>query len=692
MNPNIKDITINKFTTDADLVELAGKHAYVPNLEPGNDIVVNGTPYKIAETNFNSKNGLDVLIVQNTKNSEYSMVFVGSVGSDDWVGTNPKLLSDKMPPQMEEGIRYFEEMRKTYDITSLSGNSLGGSLANAIATKYPDVRTVTLNPALLPEGMVDKNKEYDNITNYYSDYDVLTPTVESLKYGYRIPGTKYKIGNGVPLFGEMDVNHTGYSEGGLGYEVGTKGQPGHGFIINDADEFIVTSIWTGASLHGGNSERIEINKTNMMLLATGMKTRVKERVQLFHTYLGNSIDIIDDENRKFKERVNKLQDTFSSMIEDAAGEPIFKGVAWTGTLIKGSIDVLLDLLDMVEAKCKILNSILNSAPMEVVENIFSVDFSVESILASVREVLNGMKANIDELVKMLHDMVYETIPTLFEGGKDQFVDAVVHEMDAHYDIVNFNREAVLNHVDEFSLQINDVAVAFDDRDLRLASAIQGFSPTEGEVNDVQATNNYILTESPYMIEGMKTKELHADRAHQLIVNIAHYKLKPLLLIINTAIRMLEIHLENMIFALKNIKNIILKGNPTLFVLGLFTDYDQRIKDSVNAIIAKVEEMENTIEGLRKGITQLHNNIPDLLNSFKPYIVVALFENGKYKNVYRYNTASLAILNEMKILFDDIIFQLSDHTANSIDTLCEVSKKLLDNMNILKEQVERTTIL
>lgn len=188
-------------TNDKDLVELAGYHAYRHYLVY-QSIQVNGKKFDVIDTRYDSSSGLDALTIQNFETKELSIVFVGSEQLDkDWLETNTTLIGKVPPQQILDAKTYYQQMHDKYGpISSVSGNSLAGALTNAVAMENPKVKAVTLNPAILPFGMVDSSKEYPNITNYYSKYDFLTGTEESLGLGDRIPGNKYGINNGVPLF------------------------------------------------------------------------------------------------------------------------------------------------------------------------------------------------------------------------------------------------------------------------------------------------------------------------------------------------------------------------------------------------------------------------------------------------------------------------------------------------------------
>ena len=104
-------------------------------------------------------------------------------------------------------------------------------------------------------------------------------------------------------------------------------------------------------------------------------------------------------------------------------------------------------------------------------------------------------------------------------------------------------------------------------------------------------------------------------------------------------------------------------------------YEERVRRAVQSALEPLEEMEVTVEGLRKGFGRMIANLPEMLNNFKPYIDTAIFEPGKYENVRLYNVSALAILDEMELLFNDIIYQLSNEKANAIEATLEISQYL-----------------
>nr|WP_208587228.1 hypothetical protein [Gracilibacillus suaedae] len=200
--------------SDTDLVELAGYHAYL-GYDVDEIIRIDGNRYEVKNVYYDQHTGLDALTVQNIKTNYTIIVYVGTDKDQlEDLLTDAYLLSSTAVPQLTAADDYYTDMDGQYGIDSVTGNSLGGALANSIAVEYPNVRSVTYNPALLPGHLVDADKDYDNIMNYIGQYDVLNMTLDSLGLGDRVPGKKHEIYNGIPgtaesKFGTIGSNHIG---------------------------------------------------------------------------------------------------------------------------------------------------------------------------------------------------------------------------------------------------------------------------------------------------------------------------------------------------------------------------------------------------------------------------------------------------------------------------------------------------
>lgn len=684
-------------STHPNLVELAGYHAY-NNYDIDDTLVVNDVDFVVIDTLYEHESGLDALTVVNKKTKEITIVYVGTDKNQfQDLKTDVQLLSDLTPEQIQAARLYFDKMNKEYmdsgGVSSITGNSLGGALVAAVAIENPEVHAVTINPALLPEGMLNPNESYDNITNYFSTYDVLTQTLMALKLD-RIPGNRHEIYNGIPDFAMLGTNHTGYlhnDDGTQYYEIGIKGQPGYGKIYIDADSHIVTSIWTGFPLYGGNSESIEIDKEQLMVLADALSSVVTERLELASSYVGNSIDIVEHEGNNLYQRMKVLQEQFEDMFNNLVGDPLFRNIAAVSNRLKSEIDRLIILLDLAEVRCRSLNYVLNSPPAELLEFLFNKNISVETIFGEARRQLNELREDVDGLTNILHSIVMDLIPELFQGGQEAWYDAVVGELRAHYGIVNGNREKLLTNIGEFRKQVIDVSEAFDKKDKSLGQAIRNNGGVILGIDGVQHTNTYTLEQSPYLLMKMKLKEAHVELAFSRFSSLSHGLLIPLLSKLHLLTFAIEGSLDAISSSIKGATHFAFNGTLTGKLIGLFSDFDDQVKSKVYTSLEPIDELASTIRGIRKGLNQLIHGYPNLLTNFKPYLDSAIFSNNNFYNVHLYNLASINILKEMEILFADIIHQLSSQQAVSIDVLVDVSKKVKQNMGVFQEQVERGTI-
>jgi hypothetical protein len=472
---------------------------------------------------------------------------------------------------------------------------------------------------------------------------------------------------------------------------GKKGEPGHGYIYVGADDHIVTSVWTGAPLYGGQATQIQINEENLRQLVGGIKSEVKGRMEIAAGYVENSISIVQDESAEFNRRVTQLQEMFQMLFEDLAGDPIFKGITTTGYIIKSYIDKLIELLNTAEDKCRFLNSILNLKPAEIIEHITSTNINVESIFAPAKEFLVNLRYDVNELASSAQNIIRNEIPGIFKSKKHDFADAIVGELDAHYTIIQDNKMKVDSQITMYGEQISTIADAFSSVDHNSSRYIEKMSNSIKILENNQQKVIVSLKDSPYLENRMKLKELHVDIVHSILKNKSVAVLMPILVIIRGALRAIEGLLESAIFAIKATTNIAVYGNPVSIFWSIFTNYDEKVREAAKGARRPIEEMESIIEGLRVAMDRLMMGLPDMLSNFKSYIDTAIFAPNKYSNIRLYNIASSSIFEEMDLLFNDITQQLGREKGKAIDGALEMSQSVLTNIRILREQIDRGTI-
>ena len=98
-----------------------------------------------------------------------------------------------------------------------------------------------------------------------------------------------------------------------------------------------------------------------------------------------------------------------------------------------------------------------------------------------------------------------------------------------------------------------------------------------------------------------------------------------------------------------------------------------------------------VGSLRIGVGRLITRLPVVIHNLKPYIDSAVFSNSGFYNVHLYNRATVALFDDIDMLFEDIVNQLSDHKARSITSLQDLSQQVKYNIRLLREQTERGTL-
>ncbi|MFC4619210.1 SA1320 family protein [Camelliibacillus cellulosilyticus] len=675
--------------TDKNLVKLAGYYAYL-NLRFDYKIKINGTYYYVEDDHHNDPTGMDAMTVQNIDTGEYTIVYTGSADLKDGI-TDLKLLSNVPPAQIQAAKDYFDTMSKDYPITSICGNSLAGAYTNAIGIEHPEVKVVNLNPAILTGGSVDPDKTYDNITNYFSKYDFLTLLEMAGGYGDRIPGHHYIINNGVPVPKQFATNHTGYTrEGdatgdyGQVYTIRKPGEPGYGLIDFGADEFIVTSIWTGEPLYAGHSQRIKINYDSLQTLAAALEKGIKEKLQHVEDYLTHSIDIVNSEKDLFNHRVNKIKLAFMELLIDAFF--MLGHFDQPGAKLKDAIDDLESKLSTIQHHCRELEYILQSPPIQLIEHIVRRTLHIDGHFNKLSMDFHSLRGMTESLTDVVTQTIYKKIPELFESREHTFRDAVVQELHAHYAIIKRNKEKVHEQLNTYQQQVAKTATAFQKRDV--------FDPEDPQdMEKGPQTIQFTLEKSRYMKKGMLLKAMHLEETYQDFSRWLYVHLIPIVEGVQKLLLKIEAVLFTLSITIKGAGNMIMgKGTIVGDLIAHFTHYDERIRAAVKRATRPIDELIADIYGIEKAFQRLIVQFPFVLDAFKPYVENALFQDTGYADVNLYNTAAMGILEDLDRLFDDIVYQSSDHQAETIDALCESSRHIKSNMKQLHEQVERVSMV
>lgn len=201
--------------TDQDLVFLSITAGYEYNEDTSMKkyTATNGV-YKIIATYTDEP---QAVLVANEATGETAVIFAGSVEEADW-RVNAENASGKMPDQYEKAqtvfINLYEQALEQGYLAPkhVAGNSLGGGLANYVAMQNLNIKSVTINPSIVPEPAINSlfSPFTNNCTNYISENDPLNDLQSAADLSEsRVPGNKIIIKSGVPGFNSIVNAHKG---------------------------------------------------------------------------------------------------------------------------------------------------------------------------------------------------------------------------------------------------------------------------------------------------------------------------------------------------------------------------------------------------------------------------------------------------------------------------------------------------
>lgn len=366
------------------------------------------------------------------------------------------------------------------------------------------------------------------------------------------------------------------------------------------------------------------------------------------------------------------------MIEGEVGNTLFKGITTSSFVIKMEIDFMIAQTYVVEQRCQSLNLILNSPPAQLLEFVTGTNIDVSSIFESVRKQLRDFKDTVDNVSASLDRIMRRELVDLFKGGTEMWLDAVVREMQAHFDIVDINNNLVEKHIYQYEGQVKETANTFKHKDESLAADIQNQRTPDMSTVTGQKNNDYQLIDSPYLVLTLRMKEIQVNAGYATLQGAANTIVKPILQILH------GILLESAVTAIRGALSIGLNWTLPGILISKFSNFDDNIRSLVDYALKPIDEILELVESLRIGVNRLDSRLPQVIHSLKPYIDSALFSKSAFHNVHLYNSAAVSLFDDMDILFEDIVSQLNNHNAKSITSLQNLSQQVKVNMRLLKE--------
>jgi len=143
------------------------------------------TGWTLIESKSSLSTGFSAIAVQNNETGEVVVAYRGTDGFDDATGTYSQLaLQNGVPNQYPEALAFFTEINDSYGNVTLTGHSLGGSLAQLVAATTSAI-TYTYNAPgvdglrddIFGEGsseLLNNASSYTNIQNFNMFFDAVS--------------------------------------------------------------------------------------------------------------------------------------------------------------------------------------------------------------------------------------------------------------------------------------------------------------------------------------------------------------------------------------------------------------------------------------------------------------------------------------------------------------------------------------
>lgn len=659
-------------TTDQDLIDLAGDKSY-QNFAGKDFIQVNGKNYKVLDVINDKNTGLNAITVKNVMTGECTIVYQGTQTTDPNTGnfdiadimTDASLPGNIPDKQMKQAESYYQKMNKKFGISSVTGNSLGGGLANFVAVQHPKVHSATFNPAIIPG--IPEGK-YNNITNYLSDLDPLTLGENALSYTNKIPGRTVHVNTSLRSASTMGVNHIGYAD----VVIGEEGETGHGIIHIEADDLLPVSIWGDKILvadYSGSGKRIKVDTNAMKILAQKVNSGILENIKSAQEYLDHAADIVNEEGTKLDERESKLQISFDNLLVSAFNFPKLMA---DGNEVVFKLRTVEDIINQIQG-------ILG--PLAIVIPTSALGFLVAE---GIERIVNSIREDLEELMRRVKKIKEVDVPKLFRGVDDHFFDGIVEQLQAHYQIIDSNKEKVTSQVSEFGQLVFITASEM----VKADKLYQGGA--KPEATPVPVPTKFMLEASPYLMSGSEIKQKLLDANFKDFSKGVCHNLRPVLSVLRGNLEFASGLVEGVIQGMNTVCVILeaAKYSPAgLLLRGQIDDVIQTIRANKSVL----EDIQLTIKAVIQGMQRMEEDIEEVLKAYRPYIDASLFEGTRYIDVLEYNKASANIYTNTELIFKDVKYQLAENESAAIEALDMVAVGIVGNLNTVLEQIERATI-
>ncbi len=651
--------------TDQDLVYLAGNSVYQSDFLPDDYIHnINGKEYRLVEKKQNVNP--QYAVYQNVDTGEYILALNGTnVKELEDVLTDLQLADEGVPELHQKALDLFNRLNAKYNFSAVCGNSLGGSLANFISVNT-GVRSVTINPAVLPNDPQTLAKPANNITNYIATGDPLN----RVQIGVDIKNTQMK-GNCITVpFGFMNftmeealASHVGYNVDEFGVSRIKMGE-GKVDILVDVSKNIVTNPFTQKPIGETSSDfEIEINSDNIEIIKREVQL-IKEECLESHKYITQVKQVCDEykTTRSFEIREQDLVKFIDKLFEFDLGFITVKDVL-SNPINNVSTELIYNLVSVL--KRAVDNDIIDAIDPIVFQIITDVAF----LMGALPKVFN----DVIEVIDLFKDKMF------YDLDSDKY-DQFVEKLDIASDVINENATIFDKKVEVLESQVNTIHQSLLSFDQEMEKGINNYSIDNVTLPQVEESNKQQFVDlSSDIINVIRNYENLIDNNYNKIVN-SHE--------VETAGKAIGECLDALISLLRmgvgpitDLRDSLSSSRALQF---------QWTKSAVQILDNIISFYNNYVPGLYLAFLKL-NNLKNVLVEIGPYVKSFVFLNSSYEDVILYYQTAGNSYKSNSSMLREIYISIDQNKNKTINAIYENMVDMSQFLKQLNHQIDLTVV-
>ena len=641
--------------SDQDLVYLAGNSVYFPDKKSVK--TTNNIKYEVFE--YYEENP-QCAVFKNKETGEFVLSFQGTnINEMEDLAADLQLGGEGVPNLHKRALEIYKRVNQKYPISAVCGNSLGGSLANYVSVNT-GVRSVTINPAVLPNDQETLNKNNDNIRNYIATGDPLDILQKSVDIkNKQMPGKTTSF-----HYGYMLANRQAFLASHVGYNVDENGvsriKMGEGKvdILVDATKNIVINPYTNKPYgETGSDFEITINSENLEILKNEIIQMKNECIES-KKYVDQVVQIADEYERNFEARKDEL----TAFIKD---------------LIYNKISAYF--LITLETQIKSINNLPFDNIINVlysIQNTELVEFFTPNIINIIRDIKCVVRG-LDQLKPLLLEFILKFVNQLMfdttTGRYDEFVKRVCLATKT----INQNANLLNDKLQVLENQVTTVHNSWLELDEAIATGIKTNANVTPNYPQIEETNKVPFNElNNEILNVINNYEKFIDKKYNRLVN---------------SILVLEI--KRVAKNILNSANDFLSNDEVRITLNNL----EQVRDQsevANRFVEILTEISNFIYQYENGINLVIDKLSkldDVLYEFGPYIKTIIFSNKTYDEIIMYYMAANNSYLSNEQMLNELILCIDQNENKTIRTIKDNMVDIKTFLNSLSVQVDQTVI-